>query len=279
MVTQSNLRTALASLGGWLPRRKCAEVVGAAAGSFGFRPSSEPERPRSRPSSQKRCPLGSSTPAGFFNSLGLLWSARFHRLGQGEKLPEVVSPPAQVVARLGALAGLSGCRHSALREHHTTTPSSMNICVLPSLSLGGLHAPCACTTHSGCAVVRGSLRSFGVAAVVVSGPRSLGAALATLALLLWPRPALGSASLSLGRRSYCRPSPSPAATPHSLLSPLSLGRAPRLRGLPCPRTPAARYARGLALWGLQGILRSRWVCLVGCGHSPTRHTHLPLRVP
>ena len=42
----------------------------------------------------------------------------------------------------------------------------------------------------------------------------------------------------------------------------------------CPR-----YARGLALWGLQGILRSRWVCLVGCGHSPTRHTHLPLRVP
>lgn len=81
-------------------------------------------------------------------------------------------------------------------------------------------APPIDTTHSGRAIVRGSLRSFGVAFVVVSGPRSLGAAICR-----------HPPSVPIGRRSYCRPSLSPAATPHSLLSPLSLRRAPRKSGI------------------------------------------------
>ena len=87
-------------------------------------------------------------------------------------------------------------------------------------------------------------RSRLVAVVRCGFRRGVGAAFAGGRNL--PPPALGSASLSVGRRSYCRPSPSPAATPHSLLFPLSLGRAPRIRGLPCPRTPAPRYARNFA---------------------------------
>lgn len=91
-------------------------------------------------------------------------------------------------------------------------------------------------THSGRAVGRGSLRSFGVAIVGGSGPRSLGAAICRPPRL---------APLRSARRAAPIAAPFPLLPPHlSPFSPLSLSGAPLVRrGLLCPRTPAAPYGR------------------------------------
>ena len=75
---------------------------------------------------QKRCPSVLKTPTGFFvcyrlvySSVGCCSSARIYRPGQGEKLPAVVSPPAQVGARLGALAGTGSYRRQIQRERQS----------------------------------------------------------------------------------------------------------------------------------------------------------------
>lgn len=122
------------------------------------------------------------------------------------------------------------------------------------------------STHSGRAVGRGSLRSFGVAIVVGSGPRSLGAAICRPPRL---------APLRSARRAAPVAAPSPLLPPHlSPFSPLSLSGAPLVRrGLPRPRTPAPPFGRGCALWrsSRQGLRApSGWVSGFG---APAPDTH------
>lgn len=145
-------------------------------------------------------------------------------------------------------------------------------------------------THSGRAVGRGSLRSFGVAIVGGSGPRSLGAAICRPPRL---------ASLRSARRAAPIAAPFPLLPPHlSPFSPLSLSGAPLVRrGLPRPRTPAPPYGRGCAQGvPLRGRLRprryrlrndarplSRLVCLavevVAAGASGFQWVGVGLRCP
>lgn len=102
-------------------------------------------------------------------------------------------------------------------------------------------------------------RSRLVAVVRCGYRRGVGAAFAGGRNL--PPPAPGSSTFRLARRSYCRPFPTPAATPLSLLSPLPLGRAPRSTGAPPPPNPRASLRSGLRVVEVvaAGASGSQWV--------------------
>lgn len=107
------LRTALAALGGWLPRWLCALVV-MEVGSSRYRDYAYDIWNFQHPSLRKRLWLVSTTPATSFfigyrivyNLLGFGSSARSYRLGRAGKRLMAACLPSQVVTSLGVLAVL-----------------------------------------------------------------------------------------------------------------------------------------------------------------------------